>query len=69
MQPASDALFDAALELPEGERLLLASRLLESVPDEPCGLSLDDPNLVEELKRRSADLEGTVPWSQVREEL
>jgi putative addiction module component (TIGR02574 family) len=69
MQPASDAILDAALKLPEDERLLLASRLLETVPDEPGGLSLDDPNLAEELKRRSADREGTVPWSEVRDEL
>lgn len=69
MQPASSELFDAALKLPEDERLILASRLLETVPDEPCGLSLDDPDLVEELKRRSADREGAIPWSQMRDEL
>lgn len=69
MQPASNDLFDAALKLPEDERLILASRLLETVPDEPCGLSLDDPDLVEELKRRSTDREGTIPWSKVRDEL
>lgn len=69
MQPAFHELFDAALKLPEDERLILASRLLETVPDQPSGLSLDDPGLVEELTRRSADREGTIPWSQVRDEL
>ncbi|MCE9548335.1 MAG: hypothetical protein K8T25_22915 [Planctomycetia bacterium] len=69
MQADSNAIFEAALNLPEDERLALVSRLLETVPDEPAGLSLDDPNLVEELKRRSADTEGSVPWSQLRDKL
>ena len=69
MQPNSDAIFEAAIELPEDQRLALVARLLETVPDEPAGLSIDDPDLVEELKRRSADLEGSTPWSQLRNEL
>ena len=69
MQPSSEAIFQAALKLPEDERLTLVARLLETVPDEPAGLSLDDPDLVEELKRRSADLDGAVTWNQLRGEL
>jgi hypothetical protein len=69
MQPDTDAIFAAALELPEDQRLALVARLLQTVPDEPAGLSIDDPDLVEELKRRSADLDGATPWSQVRSEL
>ncbi|HEY1784984.1 MAG TPA: hypothetical protein VGG30_05515 [Pirellulales bacterium] len=69
MQPSSDAIFQAALELPEDQRLALVARLLETVPDEPAGLSIDDPGLIEELKRRSADLDGATAWDQLRGEL
>jgi hypothetical protein len=69
MQPESDAILQAALRLPEDERLAVAIRLLETVPDEPAGLSIDDPDLVEELKRRSADLDGAVGWGQLHGEL
>jgi hypothetical protein len=68
MQSASDDLLTAALQLPEDERLILASRILESVPDEPAGLSIDDPELLEELNRRSADLEGAIPWETLKDE-
>ena len=69
MQPDSQAILDAALKLPESERLALAGRLLETVPEKPEGLSIDDPSLFEELKRRSTDLSGTIPWDQLRNEL
>jgi len=69
MQPNSDALFQAAIQLPENERLILASRIMETVPEEPIGLSIDAPALVEELNRRAADMEGAVPWSQLRDEI
>ena len=69
MQPDSAAIFEAALKLPEDERLALVARLMETVPDEPAGLSIDDPDLEAELKRRSADLEGAVPWAQLRNDL
>jgi hypothetical protein len=66
MQPNSNAILQAALELPEDQRLALVARLLESVPDEPAGLSIDDPELVEELKRRSADLDGAVACDRLK---
>jgi putative addiction module component (TIGR02574 family) len=69
MQSASDDLLTAALQLPEDERLILASRILESVPDEPAGLSIDDPELLQELNRRSADLEGAIPWETLKDEI
>jgi hypothetical protein len=69
MQLNSDALFQAAIQLSEDERLSLASRILETVPEESTGLSIDDPDLVEELNRRAADMEGAVPWSQLRDEI
>lgn len=69
MQPNSDAIFQAAIQLPEDERLTLVSRILDTMPEESTGLSIDDPDLVEELDRRSKDKEGSMPWSQLRNEL
>ena len=47
--------FDAAMQLPEADRLTLASRLMESLPPEGITVSLDDPELAAELDRRFAD--------------
>jgi hypothetical protein len=69
MEANAESIFEAALKLPENERLALASRLLETMPDERLGLSLDDPDLLNELKRRSADVEGAVSWQQLKTEL
>lgn len=68
MSPDSDAILDAALQLPEDARLSLVSRLLESLPPEDMALSVDDPRLGEELDRRFADSEGIVPWSDLKSE-
>jgi hypothetical protein len=66
MQLTPDSIFEAALCLPEGDRLDLAHRLLDTLPPEPDLLSLDDPNLMEELDRRAADDSGSVPWSELK---
>ena len=62
-----ETLFNAALQLSEGQRLDLAYRILDTSP-EPPGLSIDDPNLIEEWNRRFADMEGSVPWSELWKE-
>jgi len=59
----------SGIQLPEDERLHLASKILESMPEESPGLSIDDPDLIAELNRRAADLDGAMPWSQLREEI
>lgn len=61
-------ILDAAMQLPEDARLRLVSRLLESLPPEEETLSVDDPELAEELDRRFADGEGTIPWSDLKAE-
>ena len=61
-----ETVFNAALQLSEGERLNLAFRLLDTVPEDAPGLSLDDPNLRQELDRRFADSDGSIPWSELR---
>ena len=68
MQATSEAIIEAALKLPENERLTLVSRLLETMPDEDSSIALDDASLIEELDRRFADREGSVTWSELQAE-
>lgn len=68
MQSDPQAILDAALRLPENERLVIVSRLLETLPPEDVTISLDDTRLAEELDRRFADSEGAVPWSDLKAE-
>jgi len=58
-------ILEAALRLSEPERILLVTRLLETLPGDELGLSLDRPDLLEELERRFKDLEETVPLSDL----
>jgi len=64
----SEHVFQAALQLRESERLAMISRLLETLPADDEGLSLDDEDLVAELDRRFADPEGAIPWTDLRAE-
>jgi hypothetical protein len=68
MQMTSESIFEMAVQLPEGERLELATRLMDTLPAHLELPSLDDPNLVEELDRRAADDAGAIPWSQLKAE-
>ena len=56
----TDALFEAARQLPEKDRMTLVSRLLETMPDAESFFSEDDPEFLAELNRRFADPEGEV---------
>ena len=66
MEVDPGTLYEAALQLPEGERLALASRLMESVPLDNATMSLDDSELIAELDRRAAEADPGVPWSQLK---
>jgi putative addiction module component (TIGR02574 family) len=68
MQLTADSIIEAASKLPDGERLELVNRLMDTLPGPPNLLSLDDPNLVEELDRRAADDSGSIPWSVLKSE-
>jgi hypothetical protein len=68
MQLTADSIFEAASKLPEGARLELVSRLMDTLPGPPNLLSLDDPNLIEDLDRRAADDSGSIPWSVLKNE-
>lgn len=69
MSEALDAARNAALKLDEGDRLLLASELMDSISENLPGWSFDDPAFLEELRRREGDGSMAVPWQQVRDEL
>jgi hypothetical protein len=60
-----DEILDSALKLPETDRLLIAERLLETVPDDAPGLSVDDPEFLEELERRFEDTTAGIPVSEL----
>jgi hypothetical protein len=65
MQLTPEALFEAAMNLPEEQRLDLAARLLDTVP--PGLLSEDDPDFIAELDRRFNDGSPGIPWSEIRD--
>jgi putative addiction module component (TIGR02574 family) len=70
MSSQTQAFVDAALSLPEAERILLVEQLLESISPEQVEMS--DGEFLAELERRSADFErGTadaIPWSELKKE-
>jgi putative addiction module component (TIGR02574 family) len=68
MQLNSDTIFEAALKLTENERILLVSRLMDTIPGDDVCMSIDDPALLEELDRRFNDGSETIPWSDLRAE-
>jgi hypothetical protein len=60
-----DEILDAALKLSESDRLVIATRLLDTLPDDLPGPSEDDPAFLAELDRRAKDTEGWVPLSDL----
>jgi putative addiction module component (TIGR02574 family) len=59
MTPQTQAIFDAAVALPEAERALLVERLLETLSEEWAEMT--DDELEAELNRRRAEMaDGTV---------
>jgi len=69
MSITRDDILEVALQLSEADRLTIVNRLLETLPDDPPGLSLDDVEFGEELERRSGDWDGAVPWEELKDEL
>lgn len=68
MLDTSQVILDAAMQLPEEERLEVVSRLLESLPDDVDVWSTDDPDFIHELDRRFADPAGSISWTELRDE-
>ncbi len=63
-------LLNAAMQLPEKERLELAAQLLKSVPGDLADTPINDDEFYEELRRRSQDETGQVSaadiWNEPR---
>lgn len=68
MEPSAESILAAAMKLPEDQRLVLASRLLESATSDEATTSIEDAELAAELDRRFADRDGAVPWTELRAE-
>ena len=66
MSVSHDAILKSALSLSEADRILSATELLDSVDEPMPVMSIDDPKLLEELKRRASDPTSGVPWSEVK---
>ncbi len=68
MTSQTQALFDAAMALPEDERWLLVERLLETFPPPPDE-DLTEEEFAAELDRRAAEIakdpSQAIPWQDV----
>ena len=60
MSVSHDEILKSALSLPEADRVVLATEILDSVKEPMPGMSIDDPNLLDELKRRRASMSDSV---------
>jgi len=56
----------SALSLPEADRILLATKLLDSFDDSKASFSVDDPSFLQELERRANDPPPGIPWEEVK---
>jgi len=56
----------SALSLPEADRILLATTLLDSFDDSKASFSVDDPSFLQELERRANDPSPGIPWEEVK---
>jgi len=68
VQTTSQGILDAALNLPEPERVFIVQGLIESLGSDPA--ELDEELTTEELDRRLAEFEqgtaGEIPWSELK---
>ena len=65
MQYTRNEILEMALSLSEADRLEIAWCLMDSVPEDPPGLSFDDPGLIEELDRRCREDTESIPASEI----
>ena len=66
MSISHEEILKSALSLPEADRIILATELLDSFEDSmPC-LSVADPAFLQELERRASDQSPGIPWEEVK---
>lgn len=68
MPVTPEEIVTAANQLSESDRLVIVSRLLETMSDDEDLPSVDDADFIEEMQRRRDDPAGAIPWSQLRDE-
>jgi len=71
MSTDAESLYQAALKLPDGERFMLANRLLESVeggrdPDYDEAWAAEIGRRIEEVENGTVEM---IPWEEVRAKL
>ncbi len=69
MSQTTDELLNAVLQLSEEDRIKIAGRLLQTLPERAPGLLADDPTFEDEVRKRMGDRDGAVSWEQLRDEL
>lgn len=65
MPTTHDEILNAALKLPESERLSIATQLLSTLPSDMVDEFADDEELLEELERRANDGSEPVELSDI----
>ena len=69
MSANREEILQSALELPEADRLQIATELIDSVAGDWPGWNSDDPEFAAELERRAEDGSEAIPWDLVRTQL
>ena len=69
MSISHEEILKSALSLPEADRILLATELLDSFDDSKAGFSVVDPAFLQELERRANDPSPGIPWEEVKRRL
>jgi hypothetical protein len=64
---SAEQIYQAIKELSQNERFDLVARLLEEETEDE-GLVFESAEFGEEIERRLADREGSLPWEQLRDE-
>ena len=65
MSVSHDEILKSALTLPEADRILLATELLDSVNEPMPGMSIDDPKLLDELKHRRDSMNSSISTQEL----
>lgn len=66
MSISHEELLKSVLSLPEADRIMLATELLDSIDGSPEHFSVEDPAFLEELERRANDPSPGIPWEEVK---
>ncbi len=66
MSISHEEILKSALSLPEADRIILATELLDSFEDSMSCLSVADPAFLQELVRRANDQSPGIPWEEVK---